>query len=157
MAAVDQVTKHLEAEGVEHEVVEHERAVSAASEAVASGVSPDNAAKSVLLRDESGYRLAVVLASDRLDLGKLADLLGASRSAIRLATEDEMGADFPDFELGAIPPLGEMLPAPEIVDRRVLDHERVLCNAGDHTHSVLLDPREIVRVADARVADVCED
>jgi hypothetical protein len=63
-----------------------------------------------------------------------------------------MRADFPDFELGAIPPFGEMLPAPEIVDRRVLDHDRVLCNGGDHTHSVLLDPKEIVRAAGARVA-----
>ena len=68
-----------------------------------------------------------------------------------------MGTDFPDFELGAIPPLGEMLPAPEIVDRRVLEHDRVLCNGGDHTHSVLLDPKEIVRVSNAQVADVCED
>jgi prolyl-tRNA editing enzyme YbaK/EbsC (Cys-tRNA(Pro) deacylase) len=39
----------------------------------------------------------------------------------------------------------------------VLDHDRVLCNAGDHTHSVLLDPSEIVRAANAEVADVRED
>jgi Ala-tRNA(Pro) deacylase len=157
MPPVDRVSEHLDAEGIAHEIVEHERALSAASEAIASGVRPDNAAKSVLLRGEGGYTLIVIPASDRLDLAKVAELLDTSRAATRLATEDEMAADFPDFELGAIPPLGEMLPAPEIVDRRVLDHERVLCNAGDHTHSVLLDPREIVRVADAQVADVCAD
>jgi len=157
MPPIDRVTQHLDAEGIAYEVVEHERALSAASEAVASGVRPDNAAKSVLLRGEEGYRLVVTQASDRLDLGKVADLLDASRSTLRLASEEEMAADFPDFELGAIPPMGEMLPAPEIVDRRVLDHEQVLCNGGDHTHSVLLDPREVVRAADARVADVCQD
>lgn len=157
MPPIDRVTQHLDAEGIAYEVVEHERALSAASEAVAAGVRPGNAAKSVLLHDQDGYRLVVIQASDRLDLGKLADLLDASRATIRLASEEEMAADFPDFELGAIPPLGEMLPAPEIVDRRVLDHERVLCNGGDHTHSVLLDPREIVRVAGARIADVCQD
>jgi Ala-tRNA(Pro) deacylase len=157
MPPIELVTQHLDAEGIEYEVVEHERALSAASEAVASGVRPDNAAKSVLLRDRDEYRLVVIPASDRLDLGKVADLLDASRNTIRLATEEEMAADFPDFELGAIPPLGEMLPAPEILDRRLLDHDRVLCNAGDHTHSVLLDPNEIVRAAGAQIADVSED
>ena len=155
--AIDRTTQHLDEVGISYEVVEHEQVFSAASEALASGMPPDNAAKSVLLHDEAGYRLAVIPASDRLDLRKVGDLLETSKAKVRLATEDEMGTDFPDFELGAIPPLGEMLPAPEIVDRRVLEHDRVLCNGGDHTHSVLLDPKEIVRASGAQVADVCED
>jgi prolyl-tRNA editing enzyme YbaK/EbsC (Cys-tRNA(Pro) deacylase) len=154
---IDRTTRHLDEQGISYEVLEHEQAFSAASEAVASGVRPDNAAKSVLLHDEEGYRLAVTLASDRLDMRKLSNLLETSKARVRMATEDEMRADFPQFELGAIPPLGEMLPAPEIIDCRVLDHERVLCNGGDHTHSVLLDPNEIVRASGAQVADVCED
>ena len=153
---IDRTTRHLDDVGIEYEVVEHEHAFGAASEAAAAGVRPDNAAKSVLLHDGDGYRLVVIQASDRLDLGKVRDLLDTSRAELRLVTEDEMSADFPHFELGAIPPLGEMLPAPEIVDRRVLEHDRVLCNAGDHTHSVLLDPNDIVRLSDAQVADVSE-
>ncbi|HSJ16833.1 MAG TPA: YbaK/EbsC family protein [Solirubrobacterales bacterium] len=154
---IERTTRHLEKAGIAYEVVEHEQAFSAASEAVASGVRPDNAAKSVLLHDGDGYRLVVIQASDRLDLAKVRDLLDTSRGKLRLVTEEEMAADFSQFELGAIPPLGEMLPAPEIVDRRVLEHDRVLCNGGDHTHSVLLDPNDIVRASDAQVADVCED
>lgn len=155
--AIDRTTRHLDEVGIAYDVVEHERAFGAASEAIAAGMRPDNAVKSVLLRDEGGYRLAVIPASNRLDLRKVSDLLETSKAKLRLATEEELGADFPDFELGAIPPLGEMLPAAEIVERRVLEHDRVLCNGGDHSHSVLLDPREIARAADAQVADVCED
>lgn len=33
----------------------------------------------------------------------------------------------------------------------------VLCPAGDHRHSVLLDPHEIVRITAAQTADICED
>lgn len=155
--AIDRTTQHLDRMGIPYEVVEHEQAFGAAAEAEAAGVGPQNAAKSVLLHDGEGYRLVVVQASDRLDLGKVRDLLEISGARLRLVTEDEMAADFPEFELGAIPPLGEMLPAPEIVDRRVLGHDRVLCNGGDHTHSVLLDPNDIVGASDAQVADVCED
>jgi Ala-tRNA(Pro) deacylase len=150
-------TRHLDDQAIDYELVEHDRALTAAAEARAAGQEPANAVKSVLLRGPDGYELVVIQASDRLDLGKVSEQLGESRSEFRLATEDEMDADFPQFELGALPPLGEMLPAPEIVDRRVLDHDRVLCNAGDHTHSVLLDPREIVRVSNAEIADVRED
>jgi prolyl-tRNA editing enzyme YbaK/EbsC (Cys-tRNA(Pro) deacylase) len=154
---VDRTTRHLDEVGIEYEVVEHEQAFGAASEATASGVRPDNAAKSVLLHVGDGYRLVVIQASDRLDLGKVRDLLDTSRGSLRLVSENEMAAEFPHFELGAIPPLGEMLPAPEIVDRRVLEHDRVLCNGGDHTHSILVDPNDVVRASDAQVADVSED
>lgn len=154
---VETTTRHLEERGIRYELVEHGRAFTAAAEARAAGEEPANAVKSVLLRDLEGYELVVLQASDRLDMGKVREQLGDSRSELRLATEEEMDADFPQFELGALPPLGEMLPAPEVVDRRVLDHDRVLCNAGDHTHSLLLDPREIVRVSNAEIADVRED
>jgi Ala-tRNA(Pro) deacylase len=154
---VEATTKHLEEHGIAYEVVEHDRALTAAAEARAAGEEPTNAVKSVLLRDLEGYELVVLQASDRLDMRKVREQLGEGRSGLRLATEEEMDSDFPQFELGALPPLGEMLPAPEIVDRRVLDHDRVLCNGGDHTHSILIDPSEIVRVSNAEVADVRED
>jgi Ala-tRNA(Pro) deacylase len=154
---IETTTKHLEERGIAYEIVEHDRALTAAAEARAAGQEPANAVKSVLLRDLDGYELVVLQASDRLDLGKVRAHLGGGRPDLRLATEEEMDSDFPQFELGALPPLGEMLPALEIVDRRVLDHDRVLCNAGDHTHSVLIEPREIVRASNAEVADVRED
>ena len=56
----------------------------------------------------------------------------------------------------ALPPFGPLLPAPEVVDVRLLYHDRVVCAGGDHRHSLSLDPRELVRVAEPRVADVCE-
>lgn len=155
--AIDRTTRHLDQLGIAYELVEHDQAFTAASEADAAGVLPENAAKSVLLHDGERYRLAVIPASDRLALAKVRDLLDTSRSSLRLATEEEIAAELPEFELGAIPPLGEMLPAPEIVDSRLLAHERVLCNGGDHAHSLLLDPNDVVRVSEARVADVCEE
>jgi Ala-tRNA(Pro) deacylase len=154
---VDTTRKHLEEQGIEYELVEHDRAYTAAAEARAAGEEPANAVKSVLLRGLDGYELVVLQASDRVDLGKVREQLSDSRSELRLASEEELDADFAQFELGALPPLGEMLPAPEIVDRRVLDHDRVLCNAGDHTHSVLIDPKEIVRASQAQIADVRQD
>lgn len=149
------VSRYLDATGVAYDLLEHRATYSAAEDARATGTAPAEEAKVLLVRAANGYRMAVIPASDRLDLHKLRGLL--DESGLRLATEQEMAADFPQFEVGAIPPFGALLPALEVLDRKLLECDRIVCAGGDHRHSVKLDPREVVRVADPLVVDVCED
>lgn len=151
----DAVTEYLDGQQVEYELVEHGERFTAAAEARAAGIGPEDAAKEVVLRRREGYVLAVIPASERLDLGKVRELLG--EADLRLASEDELAADFPQFELGALPPFGPILGVAQLVDERLLDHRQVLCNGGDHRHSLKVDPKEIVRIADARVGDLRQD
>ena len=153
---IDMVCGYLDENGVDYEVVEHPERFTAAAEARAAGVGPDHAAKDVVLRTGDAYVLAVIPASERLDFDKARQLLDGEQSP-RLATEDEIAADFPEFEIGALPPFGPIHDIPEIVDHRLLDHDRVLCAGGDRRHSLSIDPNEIVRIADARVADLCQE
>jgi len=148
------VTEFLERHGVPYEVVEHERTQTAAAEARAAGMPPADVAKTVVLRDQEGVRLAVIPASHRLDLHKVKRELGSK--GLRLVTEQEMAAEFADFEVGAVPPFGPMFHALELVDERLLDHDRILCGGGDHEHGVLVDPHDLVRAGQARVADICD-
>jgi Ala-tRNA(Pro) deacylase len=149
------VTEFLEREGVPFEVVEHERTQTAAAEAAAAGMAPADVAKTVVLRDQQGVRLAVIPASHRLDLHKVKRELDSK--GLRLVTEHEMASEFGGFEVGALPPFGPMFQALELVDERLLDHDRILCGGGDHEHSVLVDPHDMVQAAQARVADICQD
>jgi prolyl-tRNA editing enzyme YbaK/EbsC (Cys-tRNA(Pro) deacylase) len=152
---IDAVTAFLEAEGVRHEVVEHRPTFSAAAEARASGSELQEAAKTLALHDRDGYRMAVIPASHRLDLHRVRELLGGS-SHLRLATEAELERDFPMFDVGAMPPLGPMMPMPEVIDVHLLYHEQILCAGGDHQHSLRLDPRDLLRLSEPRVASLCE-
>ena len=147
---------YLDEHGIDYKVFEHELRFSAVSEARACGVAPHDMAKSLMLRDRDGYRLAVIPASQRLDLKKLRGLLGAN-GELRFATERELGVDFPELEVGALPPLGSIFGTPEILDERLLEHRRILCNAGDHEHSMLVDPRDIADLAQVQVGEICED
>jgi Ala-tRNA(Pro) deacylase len=148
------VTEFLERHGVPYEVVEHERTDTAAAEARAAGMPPADVAKTVVLRDQEGVRLAVIPASHRLDLHKVKRELGSK--GLRLVTEQEMAEEFADFEVGAVPPFGPMFHALELVDERLLDHDRILCGGGDHEHGVLVDPHDLVKAGEARVADICD-
>jgi Ala-tRNA(Pro) deacylase len=99
------VTEHLDAAGVSYEVVEHEPTMSATAEAATTHRPAHEVAKTVILQDGDSYVLAVVPASERIDLHKVRELLGASKS-LRLATEAEIAGDFPALEVGATPPFG---------------------------------------------------
>jgi Ala-tRNA(Pro) deacylase len=149
------VTHWLEERGVDHELITHAETFTAADEAREAGVPAGHVAKTLALRDQDSYRLVVIPASRRLDLARVRQLGGRSPH-LRLATEHELRRDFPNFDVGALPPFGPLLPAPEIVDIRLLYHDRIFCSAGDHRHAVTLDPRELLRIAEPQVADICE-
>lgn len=153
---VEAITGYLEGAGVEHELIEHRPVISAAAEAGATHRPPDQVAKTIVLHDGSAYVIAAIPASERLDLHKLRELLGATRK-LHLATEDQIARDFPALEVGATPPFGPMVPAAEVIDRSLLEQERILCSAGDHRHSVLVDPHDVVRITAATTGDICQD
>jgi Ala-tRNA(Pro) deacylase len=128
------VVEFLEGEGVKYELIEHEPTMSGADEVRTLHQPPEQVAKTLILHDGSAYVIAAIPASERLDLHKLRELLGATRG-LRLAGEDEIARDFPALEVGAVPPFGPMVPAAEVIDRKLLDQPWIMCPAGDHRHA----------------------
>ena len=154
LRGIEAVTHYLSDHGVSHDVLEHAPTYSAPEKATVTGARVGEVAKTLLLRDGDGYRVAVIPAARRLDLARLRRALGGSHH-LRLATEEEIEQDFPAFEVGALPPLATLLPAPEVVDVHLLEQERVICGGGDHRHSVRLGVRDLLRLTEPRIADIC--
>jgi Ala-tRNA(Pro) deacylase len=149
------VARFLEEAGIAHDVLEHEPTYSTMDEADALHADPRHTAKTLVLHDHGGWRIAVLPANHRLEIDRARRLLGGTRH-LRLATEEEMAAAFPAFEVGALPPVGPMLPMPEVVDVRLLYRDRLVCAGGDHRHAIRLDPRDLIRLSEPRVGDICE-
>ena len=137
------VTEYLTGRGVTFEVVPHGRTLTSLQEARELGVTADEVLKTVALRTRGKYLLAVVPASRRLDLRLVRETL--EDPGVRLASEAELAADFPGYELGALPPLGSLLGVPMLVDPEVLGHETVLFAAGLETESVQVAAGELFR------------
>ncbi len=128
------VREHLERQGVTFEPVAHQRTYTSIAEARALGVNATEVIKTIAVRVTGGHALVVVPATCRLDL-HLVQAAVNDRHA-RLATEAELQRDFPDVELGALPPLGSLLGAPVYVDPEVFQHDTVVFAAGSQTESV---------------------
>lgn len=155
--AKSDLTSTLDEAGVEYELLPHAHTESAAAEAEALGLEPADVAKTLVVKTPDGYVRAVILGSHRLDLHKLRDVSGGGKHKVHLASEDDLRRDFPEFELGAVPPLGGGQRNPVVVDERVAGRETVVLEAGSHDESVRISAAELVRAAGAEVADICED
>jgi Ala-tRNA(Pro) deacylase len=153
---VDAVVGYLKGIGVSYELIEHEPAWNAGAEGRLAGQPLEKVAKTIVLHDGRAYVIAALAAADRLDLRKLCELLGAGQG-LRFAEEDEIARDFPTLEVGAVPPFGPMVPAAEVIDSALAAQTPILCPAGDHRHSVLVETDAIIRATAARVADIRED
>ena len=82
---------------------------------------------------------------------------GETRKHVHLLSEDELKRDYPEFELGAVPPLGGAHRDEVIVDRRVAERDTVVLEAGSHDESVRVQTADLIRVAHAEVADICAE
>ena len=138
-----QVTEHLETRGVPFELIAHEQAYTSVAEARALGIDASEVVKTVAVHVVGGYALVAVPATCRLDMHLVQAAVGDRHA--RLATEEELLRDFPDFELGALPPLGSLLGAPLYIDQEVLRHETVVFAAGSQTESVQIRTADLLQ------------
>jgi Ala-tRNA(Pro) deacylase len=119
----------LDREGVPYEVILHTATRDAAHTAQAARVPGDCLAKSVVLEDDSGYVMAIIPASHKLDLQAIGREL--SRELV-LANERALADLFGDCEPGAVPPLGRAYGIEVVVDRNLADTPDIYFEAGDH-------------------------
>jgi Ala-tRNA(Pro) deacylase len=122
------VTDQLEQRGIAFELISHRQAYTSTEEARALGVDAGEVLKTLAVRTSSGYALVVIPASCRLDLHLVRDALDDRHA--RLASEEELGRDFADYQLGALPPLGALVGASVYVDPEVLRHDTMAFAAG---------------------------
>ena len=109
--------RFLNRKSVEYARSVHPRADTARQVAFEEAISPHRMAKTIVFNSDRGFGMAVVPADTFLDLPEIRFVLGLGH--IRLATEDELGRLFPDSEVGAMPPFGNLYGMPVFVDAGV--------------------------------------
>ena len=129
MSIAQSVEQFLKEHAVDYELVRHPRTVTSLRTAEKAHVPGTQVAKSVLLEDETGYLIAVIPATHRLDLGRLRQQL---QRRIGLAIEREVAKVFPDCDRGAIPAIGAAYQVETIIDDDLLAQPDVYFEAGDH-------------------------
>ena len=154
--ATEDLTRVLDEAGVRYELLSHARTESAVAEAEALGLAPADVAKTLVVTTPEGYVRAVLPASKRIDLHKLREVTGGGKKDVHLASEEDLARDYPEFDLGAVPPIGGRRDL-VVIDRRLAERDSIVLEAGSHEHSLRVPTGDLLHVTGAEVADICVD
>lgn len=143
MALVEQIPAevYLKTNKIPYDIEFHAASESALAEARELHMMPSDVLKAVLLKVGDRFAMAITPASRRLHMRRLKDVIGHDH--VRLATEEEMRAAFPEYELGALPPLPGLLGVTGYLDPAVLEHYLVAFADGRRTESMISSPRRL--------------
>lgn len=155
MTVVGSVKRYLDDHGLPYEVITHSRVFTTSDEARVVGTAASHVAKTLVIKAKEGEVLAVLPASERLDMHKLRDALGDNHA--RLATEDEMGEKFTEFELGAVPPLGEIFGVPVYLDEKLKEAGEVIFTGGTHSDSIKMSGENFLKLVHPQIVDLCKE
>lgn len=146
----EKLLEYLDENNVEYDLEEHPMAYAARETAVKSGVPIRMFAKTVLVRLDGLMAMAVVPADHKVNFNLLREAAGAG--TISLALEGEFDERFPDCELGAMPPFGNLYDMKVLVDAHLTTVNTVTFNAGTHTETVTLAYADFERLTKPQAA-----
>ena len=138
------LTELLDREHIKYITIQHSPAYTAQEVAAAAHVSGKEMAKTVVTKLDGKPALVVLPASERVNFDQLRANTGARE--VELATEQEFATLFPECELGAMPPFGNLYGLDTYVTRNLADDEEIAFNSGTHTEVIRMPYRDFERV-----------
>ena len=144
----------LAAEKVNYQQDFHRTAYTAQQVAAEEHIPGRIMAKTVVFKADDHYVLAVLPASLRVDMAKLKASLGSKE--IHLAPELAFGGLFPDCEVGAMPPFGNLYGVPVYVDRSLAEDDEIVFNAGTHQDTIRMKYSDFSRLTHLRVLEFAQ-
>ena len=149
------VQQFLGQRGRAFEVLEHPSTFSALEMAHAVHSPGHEVAKSVVLKADGAYVLAVLPATRQVDLAKARAALQAG--ALGLADEGDFERLFPDCERGALPPFGSRYGLKTLVDESLTRDERIIFEGNTLHEAIRMSYRDYADLERPQVADFSRD
>lgn len=130
--------------------VSHSPAYTAQEVAESTHIPGWELAKVVMVKVDGELAMAVLPANRKVVLNDLRELTGAAR--VEFATEDEFKDRFPDCEIGAMPPFGNLYDMDVFVAPGLAADEEIAFNAGTHTEVIKMAYRDFERLVQPKVS-----
>jgi Ala-tRNA(Pro) deacylase len=135
----------LDKNQVKYVSIKHSPAFTAQEIAELSHIHGKQMAKVVMLKIDGRMGMAVTGADHRLDLTVLQEIIPCTNE-IFLADEKEFKNLFPDCEVGAMPPFGNLYGMEVYVDSSLAENKEIVFNAGSHTEVIRMSFADFSRL-----------
>jgi len=146
---VRKLIQFLDENNVKYMTIRHSRAFTMQEIAAKAHISGKEIAKTVMIKIQGKMGMAVLPASYIVDFESLKKIFGTGN--VFLATENEFKDRFPDCELGAMPPFGNLYDREVYVAQSLTEDKEIAFNAGTHTELIRLRYEDYERLVKPRV------
>lgn len=146
---VKKLKEFLDGRRVKYISIVHSQAFTAQEVAASSHVSGREMAKCVIVQLDGQLAMAVLPANRKIVLQDLRDVTGSDKA--RFASEEEFKTRFPDCEIGAMPPFGNLYGMEVYVAESLMQLEGLAFNAGSHTEIIRMACRDFERLVKPRM------
>ena len=147
---IRRLREFLDSHGVRYFVVSHSAAYTAQEIAAAAHVPGKELAKTVMVNIAGKMAMVILPASRQLDFECLREI--TDTRDVELAGEKEFAGLFPECEIGAMPPFGNLYGMDVYVSEELEDDDEIAFNAGAHTELLRLSYENFKRLVHPKVA-----
>jgi Ala-tRNA(Pro) deacylase len=147
---MNRLKQYLDSNGVAYTTIPHRPAYTAMEVAQSAHVPGQEMAKTVIVDLDGHLAMAVLPATRHVSLDRLGRSVGAKH--VGIATEMEFRADFPDCEVGAMPPFGNLFRMEVLVDPKLAEDEEIAFNAGTHAEVLRMAYKDFERLVHPTMA-----
>ena len=145
---LNRLKEYLDQNHARYKIITHSPAYSAQETARAAHVHGMDLMKAVIARIDGDCVMLVIPAPYRVNIEELKTTFATERVA--LASETDFRELFPNCELGAIPPFGQMFQMDTYVAPCFGERQMVVFNAGTHADLINIEFKDFVRLAGAK-------
>ncbi len=142
----------LDTNRIKYVSISHSSAYTAMEIAALAHVPGKDLAKTVMIKINGHMAMVVLPATHMIKMELLKKVVGNEN--LRLATEQEFKDRFPDCEVGAMPPFGNLYSMEAYASNALKDDEEIVFNAGSHTELIKLSYKDFERLANPKVAEI---
>jgi Ala-tRNA(Pro) deacylase len=146
----DRLEAYLREKQVPFDVRHHPRAITAQEVAASEHVPGKMLAKTVMVLADGKMVMLALPAPHQVDVDKAGKVLGGE---VRLAKEEEFENTFPDCEVGAMPPFGNLYEVPVYVEAALAEDETIVFRAGTHTDTMSLSYADFERLVEPTISE----
>lgn len=129
-----QVKKYLDDNQVKYVTIKHSPAFTAQEVAASAHVSGKSMAKTVIVKLNGTMAMIVEPANQKINFDHLKK--SVSVNDIALASESEFQNRFPECELGAMPPFGNLYGMDVYIAKSLTSDNEILFNSGSHSELI---------------------
>ncbi|GIV46117.1 MAG: deacylase [Ignavibacterium sp.] len=142
---------YLDENNIKYITIKHSPAFTAQEIAAVTHIPGKNLAKVVMINVKGKLAMAVLPASYKVNVEELKEQLGTD--AVKLAHEKEFMNLFPDCEVGAMPPFGNLYGMDVYVAKALTEDEYIYFNSCTHTELIQMQYKDFEKLVQPKVLE----